>query len=132
MLNKKAFTLVETVITVALVCGAIILWTYVLSVTRAKSGDLDNDQMFNSLRASLIYNLKKDIRSSVAIKKVTEKSWEIEKVEFSKSGLPCSKKVIYELSADGEKVFMSEGGKKKTYDFSKILAGKKINFKILP
>lgn len=132
MLNKRAFTLVETVITAALVCGAVVIWTYVLSVTRAKSDHLDNDQMFNSLRASLIYNLKKDIRSASTINKINEKSWEIETVELSKNGLPFTRKIKYELSDDGTKIYMSEEGKKKTYDFSKILPGKKINFKILP
>ncbi|EKD83339.1 MAG: hypothetical protein ACD_39C00742G0002 [uncultured bacterium] len=124
--------MIEIVVAMALVCGAIILWTYILSVSRDKSDNLDNDQVFNALRASLIHNLKRDMRSSVGIKQLSESSWEIETVEFDDSDLPSVRKVVYELSADGRKVTMSVDGRVKAYDFSKVLDGKKLNFKIWP
>lgn len=132
MSNKRAFTLVEIVIALALVCGAVILWTYILSVSRDKSENLDNDQVFNSLRASLLHNLKSDMRSSLAIKQLSENSWEIETVKLDENATPSVKKVIYELAADGKKVSVSVEGRVKTYDFSKVLEGKKLNFKIWP
>ncbi|EKD83008.1 MAG: hypothetical protein ACD_39C00945G0005 [uncultured bacterium] len=130
--NKKAFTMVEIVISLALVCGAVILWTYILSVGRDRSNNLDNDQVFSALRASLIHSLKSDIRSSVAIKQLSENSWEIETVELDDSDTPSVRKVVYELAADGRKVSKSVDGRVKTYDFSKVLDGKKLNFKIWP
>ncbi len=132
MSDRRAFTIVETVITVSLICGAIILWTYILSAGRSQSDNMDSDQAFNHMRASLLYHLKKDMRSSVAIKQLSERSWEIEKVELSEAGLPEVKKTVYELNDASNKIFISEGGKKKSYDFSKILKGQKINFKIIP
>lgn len=132
MSGRKAFTLVETVITISLICGAIILWTYILSAGRSQSYNMDSDQAFNHMRASFLYHLKKDMRSSTAIKQLSNRSWEIEKVEFSKSGLPEVTKTIYELNTASNIIFVFEGGKKKSYDFSKTLKGQKINFKIIP
>lgn len=130
--NKKAFTMVEIVISLALVCGAVILWSYILSVSRDRSDTLDNDQVFNALRASLLHNLKSDMRSSTAIRQLSENSWEIETVELNDSEIPSVIKVIYELSDDGNKVTTSGDGRVKTYDFSKVLGEKKLNFKIWP
>jgi type II secretory pathway pseudopilin PulG len=131
--NKRAFTMVEIVISLALVCGAVILWTYILSVSRANSNNLDNEQVFNTLRASLLHNLKSDMRSAISIKPLNENAWEIETVKLDESATPSVKKVIYELAADGKKVSMSVEGRVKTYDFSNVLDGKKrLNFKIWP
>ena len=124
--------MVEIVISLALVCGAVILWSYILSVNRDRSDTLDNDQVFNALRASLLHNLKSDMRSSTAIRQLSENSWEIETVELNESDTPSVKKVVYELSADAKKVTTSVDGRIKTYDFSKVLGEKKLNFKIWP
>ncbi|PKL48205.1 MAG: hypothetical protein CVV42_10505 [Candidatus Riflebacteria bacterium HGW-Riflebacteria-2] len=125
--------MVEIVISLALVCGAVILWTYILSVSRANSNNLDNEQVFNTLRASLLHNLKSDMRSAISIKPLNENAWEIETVKLDESATPSVKKVIYELAADGKKVSMSVEGRVKTYDFSNVLDGKKrLNFKIWP
>jgi len=130
--SKKAFTLVEIVVALALVCGAVVLWTYILSAGRNSSNELDEDQAYNSLRASLIQTLKRDVRSSVAIKETSPSSWEIETIEFDDTGLPGKKLLTYEIDTNCTKVSITEGGKVKTYDFSKILKGKKLNFKIIP
>jgi hypothetical protein len=124
--------MVEIVVSLSLVCAAVIFWTYILSVSRDKSNTLDNDQVFSSLRASLLHNLKSDMRSSIAIKQLSENAWEIETVKLDESATPSVKKVIYELAADGKKVSMSVDGRVKTYDFSKVLDGKRLNFKIWP
>lgn len=132
MSDKKAFTLIEIVVTLALVCSAIILWTYVLSVGRGQNEDLDDDQVYNNLRASLIQTLKRDVRSSLAIREINPGSWEIDTVEFDKDGLPHKKLVKYAIDAKCSKISISESGGVKTYDFAKVLNGKKLNFKIIP
>ncbi|MEW6708450.1 MAG: hypothetical protein AB1403_01390 [Candidatus Riflebacteria bacterium] len=132
MLSKKAFTMVELVITLALVCGVVILWTYVLSVSRARSEDMGNEQSFVSLRATLIYRLKKDIRSSKKIEQVEPGKWKITVVSSKNLDFPEEKNVFYQLSANGKKISVTEEGGTKNYDFTQVLGDQKLNFKIIP
>ncbi|MFZ5953118.1 MAG: hypothetical protein ACOYXC_20615 [Candidatus Rifleibacteriota bacterium] len=132
MLSKKAFTMVELVITLALVCGAVILWAYVLSVSRARSEDIGNEQSFVSLRAALIYRLKKDIRSSRKIQQIDPGKWQITVVSSKNSDYPEEKTVIYQLSDNGKKISVTEEGGTKNYDFTQVLGDQKLNFKIIP
>lgn len=132
MLSKKAFTFVEIIVAVSLVLSAVILWSYVLSTSRNQSNELDEDQAYSSLRNSLLEVTKRDIRSSVSIRETSSSSWEIETVDFDKKGFPCKRMLNYEIDKNGQKILITEGGKVKTYDFSKILKGKKLNFKIVP
>ena len=129
---RKAFTTVELITVAALLCGAIALWYYVLMQARMQSGDLEDEQSFNSLSASLVGELKRDIRCSLSISATAPDRWEIETVTTDKECLPIRENVVYELSSDRQKVHITRKGKVKTYDFSKAANGKAITFNIVP
>ncbi|KAF1082991.1 MAG: hypothetical protein GQF41_0758 [Candidatus Rifleibacterium amylolyticum] len=132
MSARKAFTTVELITVAALLCGAIALWYYVLMQARMQSGDIEDEQSFHALSASLVGELRRDIRSSLSISSSAPGKWEIDTVSTDRECLPIRETVVYELSQDRLKVRVTRKEKTKTYDFSKASDGKEISFNIIP
>jgi hypothetical protein len=115
----------------AVLVGLIALWYYTLTQARMQSGEIEDEQSFQVMSASLTGELQRDIRSSLAITAVNSRTWEIETVTIEGDSLPVSEKVVYELSSDQLKVFVRRNGREKVYDFTHASGGKKITFNIV-
>jgi Tfp pilus assembly protein FimT len=129
---KKGFSTVELITVSAVLSIVITLWYFAYSQTRMSADELEDEQSFQALSSALVGELRRDIRSSFTINPTGPNRWEIETVSTDITSLPVKATVVYELSADQQKVYVTRSGKVKTYDFSETTDGKKITFNIVP
>ncbi len=131
MSGKKAYTLTEIIVVLALVLGAVTLWVWTLSISRNQSGELNKDQQYHNLSAGLINTIRRDLRSAVHFKKIKNNIWELESLILDEKGLPESRKIVYEFDEKHQKIHVKQEGRTKTYDFSQVTDGRKISFEFV-
>lgn len=132
MFAKRGFSTIELLTVAAILITVMALWYFVFMQTSSTSRDLQDEQSFHSLSSGLVAELRRDIRCSLSISSTVPNRWEIETISTDQTCLPYKETIVYELSSDQLKVYVTRKGKVKTYDFSEATNGKKITFSILP
>lgn len=113
-----------------ILCATAVLWTYVLSAGRGHNDKLDDSQAYHQLKDSLMQALTRDIRSSVLIKELNQRSWDISIAELDSAGNPQESSINYAINDKATIITRTEGGKKTIYDFSEVLTDKTLRFRL--
>ena len=130
MSNKRAITLVEIMVVIAIAGMAIsaVFYAYINSRNADSSGEKIEE--YYRLYAMLEMKLKKDIRNSTAISRPSTDEYLFSVICGGVDGNPAIKQVRYRVGKSGKIIERIFEGKAEKYDFTKLVEGQDFIFKI--
>lgn len=105
---------------------------YIFSSANQENQNENTEQRFYELRAKLLKHLQKDIRSSTTITEESKRAWRLEVLTWDNKVIYKTKLIKYRINDKKTIVYRECGEKKNEYNFTDILEGKKLVFKIKP
>lgn len=124
--------MVEIIVVSLIVLGVMTSSLYIFSSASGESQNENIEQRFYELRAKLLKNLKKDVRSSTIITEESKRSWRLEVLTWDNKDIFKTKLIKYRINNKKTIVYRECEEQNNEYNFTDILEGKKLVFKINP
>jgi type II secretory pathway pseudopilin PulG len=135
-LNKKAFSLIEIIVSCSLI--VLVIGIMISNQLNTKSTDIkiSEEQKYYQLLAMVNSQVKRDLRICSKINQNSENSWQLIIYKIDNEGIPYKGNIIYTHKINEkiveriERLDKISSGKVKKYDYSKLRSKEKFDFKI--
>ncbi|MFC1744950.1 prepilin-type N-terminal cleavage/methylation domain-containing protein [Candidatus Riflebacteria bacterium] len=117
-MQKKSFTLIELLIVVGIIGVVITITLFYYFNSRKTKDKISKAQKLALVETLMFARLRKDIRSTISLKK-NKRSYTLQIYSESKKGTTEIETVVWKVSSDKKKIFR-QGKQRKVYDFSKL------------
>ena len=133
MSNKRAFTLLETLVAAGLIVLVLIVALSLRGTASQANKDISGLEEYYNLHSRLMNLLKQDLRAASSIRKIAERHYEFDCLRFDAEKNQVERQTVTWQLTDTDQLTIERklnGQLTQSFDFSSSAKGRKLKFEI--